>query len=107
VSYIVCKICNGMGFIADQKSCEVCDGNGILIRQSEEVKEVEYRPERQVRSVSMATLNLWREELEGEIDKVQKNIMRLKGGLLQIDREIYRRQVGRIGESVEMKGEAQ
>ena len=115
MSKIACKDCGGRGLRRDNSGeCDACDGFGILIVdefrlvpgggevqdtavKTETVKPIEYWPERQVRSVTVGTLTVWRRDLEKMEAAALAEIAKIRGGMAQLDEELARRGKRRAG----------
>jgi hypothetical protein len=114
MSKIACRECGGRGLRTDNSGdCSACDGYGILIVdefrlvpgggvvetavKAEAAKPIEYWPERQVRMVTVGTLNVWKRDLEKLEQQLLAQIEKVRGGMAQLDEEISRRGKRRAG----------
>jgi hypothetical protein len=113
MSKVQCKECGGRGIRRDNTGeCGGCDGFGILIVEefrlvpgggeveetsvkAEAVKPMEYWPERQVKSVTVGTLNVWRRDLEKREAELVAELGKVRGGMAQLDEELARRNKAR------------
>lgn len=109
MSKLQCSECGGRGLRKDNAGeCGACDGFGILIVdefrlvpgggevaeaavKAEPVKSIEYWPERQVKSVTVGTLNVWRRDLEKLEAELLAEVRKVRGGMAQLDEELARR----------------
>jgi prefoldin subunit 5 len=96
----------------DRKACEACNGNGILLGRLRLLPPVDvkkeggmvtsdsktrYYLERQVSSVRVETLEIWKRELEAKIVSLQAQISKYQVGIVEIDQELEARQAKRKG----------
>jgi len=107
MSKIQCGECGGRGLRKDNSGdCGACDGYGILIVDEfrlvpgggevadaavKAAEPVEYWPQRQVQSVTVGTLNVWRSDLEKREIELLAELAKVRGGVAQLDAELARR----------------
>ena len=58
-------------------------------------KAFEYWPQRQVCTVREETLTVWRKDLEGKAAVLRGELVKVEGGVVQIDQELARRRAER------------